>query len=126
MPNKRTSQRGKLAPNTKRDCNSVGECNVTSNCATETHNTTYGCAQATSDNGAQNNHSEMMIGREPKEEAAGKYPLLEEQFAETMMRSGVSITVTSLTDFLAFAIGGTTSIPALKSFCMYCGLGIVQ
>ena len=51
---------------------------------------------------------------------------IEDDIAEVMSHSGVSITITSLTDFIAFAIGGTTSIPALKSFCMFCGLGIIS
>ena len=32
----------------------------------------------------------------------------EEKFGKVLKRSGVAITVTSLTDFLAFAVGGTT------------------
>ena len=32
----------------------------------------------------------------------------EERFGLTLKRAGAAITVTSLTDFLAFAIGGTT------------------
>ncbi|TRY61569.1 hypothetical protein TCAL_14942 [Tigriopus californicus] len=48
-----------------------------------------------------------------------------EKFGETLQKAGVSITVTSLTDFLAFAIGASTLLPALKSFCMYCGIGIL-
>ena len=51
---------------------------------------------------------------------------IEDNIAEVMSHSGVSITITSLTDFIAFAIGGTTSIPALRSFCMFCGVGIVS
>ena len=47
------------------------------------------------------------------------------RLAKTMKNSGVAITVTSLTDFLAFAVGGTTTVPALESFCIFCGLGIV-
>ena len=31
-----------------------------------------------------------------------------ERFGMTMRRAGVAITITSLTDFLAFAVGGTT------------------
>ena len=42
-----------------------------------------------------------------------------------MERSGVSISVTSLTDFLAFAVGATTVLPALRSFCIFCGVGIL-
>jgi Niemann-Pick C1 protein len=37
----------------------------------------------------------------------------------------VAITITSLTDVLAFAIGGTTVLPALQSFCLYAAVGIV-
>ena len=30
-----------------------------------------------------------------------------------------------MTDILAFAIGGTTVLPALQSFCLYASVGIV-
>ena len=43
----------------------------------------------------------------------------------TMRRAGVAITVTSLTDFMVFAIGSTTVLPALMSFCLWCGVGIL-
>ena len=43
----------------------------------------------------------------------------------TMRRAGVAITVTSLTDFMVFAIGSTTVLPALRSFCLWCGVGIL-
>ena len=43
----------------------------------------------------------------------------------TMRRAGVAITVTSLTDFMVFAIGSTTVLPALRSFCVWCGVGIL-
>eukprot|EP00794_Sanderia_malayensis_P009125 gene9125-10098_t len=45
--------------------------------------------------------------------------------AETMKQAGLSITVTSFTDFIAFAIGATTLLPALRSFCVYCGCAIL-
>ena len=48
-----------------------------------------------------------------------------DKLARTLTNSGVAITVTSLTDLLAFAIGGTTTVPALKSFCLFCGFGIL-
>ena len=38
--------------------------------------------------------------------------------------AGVSITITSLTDFAAFAISATTSLPALSSFCVYAAFGV--
>ena len=43
----------------------------------------------------------------------------------TMRRAGVAITVTSLTDFMVFAIGATTTLPALMSFCLWCAVGIL-
>jgi len=46
------------------------------------------------------------------------------QMGEAMSRAGTAITITSLTDFLAFMIGGTTILPALRSFCIFCGVGI--
>lgn len=42
-----------------------------------------------------------------------------------LKHAGCSITITSLTDFLAFMIGATTILPALKSFCIYAGIGIL-
>ncbi|KAG7164111.1 NPC1-like intracellular cholesterol transporter 1-like, partial [Homarus americanus] len=42
-----------------------------------------------------------------------------------LRHAGVAITVTSLTDFAAFAIGSSTVLPALRSFCIYSALGIV-
>ena len=43
----------------------------------------------------------------------------------TMRRAGVAITVTSFTDFMVFAIGSTTVLPALRSFCVWCAVGIL-
>ena len=66
-----------------------------------------------------------------------------EVISETLSRSGVAITVTSLTDILAFGVGASTVsnkllmsakstksfifqvLPALKSFCIFCGVGIL-
>lgn len=39
--------------------------------------------------------------------------------------AGVSITVTSITDFVAFMISSTTALPALSSFCVYSALGVL-
>eukprot|EP00092_Neocalanus_flemingeri_P008175 GFUD01008815.1.p1 GENE.GFUD01008815.1~~GFUD01008815.1.p1 ORF type:complete len:989 (+),score=163.46 GFUD01008815.1:223-3189(+) len=49
----------------------------------------------------------------------------DERFGLTLRRAGAAITVTSLTDFLAFAIGGTTVLPALQSFCIFCAVGLI-
>ncbi|CAG0922226.1 unnamed protein product, partial [Notodromas monacha] len=42
----------------------------------------------------------------------------------TMRKAGLAITVTSLTDFAAFAIGASTSLPALSGFCIYAAVGV--
>ncbi|XP_071952393.1 patched domain-containing protein 3-like [Antedon mediterranea] len=47
------------------------------------------------------------------------------QCALALQHAGVSITVTSVTDFCAFVIGATTILPALRSFCIFCGIGII-
>jgi len=44
---------------------------------------------------------------------------------QAMSHAGVSITVTSMTDFVAFGISTTTSLPALSSFCFYASTGIL-
>ena len=48
-----------------------------------------------------------------------------ERFGLTMRHAGVAVTITSLTDFLAFLTGATTVIPALASFCIYSAFGIL-
>ena len=42
----------------------------------------------------------------------------------TMKHAGVSITITSLTDILAFFVGGLTYFPAFKSFCIAAAIAI--
>eukprot|EP00095_Tigriopus_kingsejongensis_P001088 maker-scaffold193_size270907-snap-gene-0.15 protein:Tk01088 transcript:maker-scaffold193_size270907-snap-gene-0.15-mRNA-1 annotation:"hypothetical protein DAPPUDRAFT_306990" len=51
-------------------------------------------------------------------------PLID-KFGATMQHAGVAITITSITDVIAFGIGGSTVIPALKSFCLYASVGII-
>ena len=48
-----------------------------------------------------------------------------EKFGLTMKHAGVAITITSVTDLLAFAIGASTAIPSLTSFCIYATFGIL-
>ena len=50
---------------------------------------------------------------------------LVERFGIVMMHSGVAITITSITDVAAFALGATTILPALKSFCLFASVGII-
>ncbi len=44
----------------------------------------------------------------------------------TMKHAGVSITVTSLTDMAAFLIGSTTLLPILRTFCLFCAMGVLM
>eukprot|EP00090_Calanus_glacialis_P005513 TRINITY_DN14271_c0_g1_i1.p1 TRINITY_DN14271_c0_g1~~TRINITY_DN14271_c0_g1_i1.p1 ORF type:complete len:913 (+),score=178.94 TRINITY_DN14271_c0_g1_i1:65-2740(+) len=48
-----------------------------------------------------------------------------DRMGATMSHAGVAITITSITDFIAFGIGATTVLPALRSFCMYAAIGIM-
>ncbi|XP_060594980.1 NPC intracellular cholesterol transporter 1-like isoform X2 [Ruditapes philippinarum] len=50
---------------------------------------------------------------------------IEERIAITMQHAGVSVTVTSFSDLVAFACGISTQMPVLKSFCIYCSIGIL-
>jgi predicted RND superfamily exporter protein len=45
--------------------------------------------------------------------------------AKSLARAGASITVTSLTDLVAFAISSTSSLPALSSFCAFASINIL-
>ncbi|KAG7160185.1 NPC intracellular cholesterol transporter 1-like 1 [Homarus americanus] len=51
---------------------------------------------------------------------------LDERIGCALKHAGVSITVTSVTDFVAFAVGSTTVLPALRSFCIYAAVGIAS
>jgi len=44
----------------------------------------------------------------------------------TLQHAGVSITVTSLTDVLAFGVGAVTAMPGLQSFCVCTALGLAS
>ncbi|GMH35244.1 hypothetical protein BSKO_03112 [Bryopsis sp. KO-2023] len=49
---------------------------------------------------------------------------LEFLFRRTMETSGVSITITSITNLVAFMLGALSSLPAVRWFCMYSGVSI--
>ncbi|CAB9519756.1 Pick C1-like protein 1 [Seminavis robusta] len=49
---------------------------------------------------------------------------LVERCARGLSRAGASITVTSMTDLVAFAISSTSALPALASFCAYASISI--
>ncbi|CAM9760685.1 unnamed protein product, partial [Choristocarpus tenellus] len=48
-----------------------------------------------------------------------------ERVGKALARVGLSISYTSLTDFLAFMLGSTTSLPAVEYFCFYAGTAIL-
>ncbi|KAJ8305936.1 hypothetical protein KUTeg_016481 [Tegillarca granosa] len=50
---------------------------------------------------------------------------LPDRIALALKHAGVSVTVTSITDIVAFAIGASTVIPGLSAFCIYAALGIL-
>lgn len=45
--------------------------------------------------------------------------------ARALARAGASITVTSMTDLVAFGISASSALPALASFCAYASFGIL-
>ena len=47
-----------------------------------------------------------------------------EKLAETMRVSGVGITITTLTDLLAFGCGATSSFISVRNFCIYTGMSL--
>jgi hypothetical protein len=46
---------------------------------------------------------------------------LADRFGLSMKHAGVAITITSVTDLMAFGIGASTVLPALRSFCLFAG-----
>lgn len=50
---------------------------------------------------------------------------LPERIGKTLEKAGASITITSLTDIIAFLVGGTTVLPSLKSFCIFAAFCIL-
>ena len=42
-----------------------------------------------------------------------------------MQLAGVSILITSVTDCVAFLVSGMSRLPALKSFCIFAGVGVI-
>uniref|UniRef100_A0A1I7Y8Y4 SSD domain-containing protein n=1 Tax=Steinernema glaseri TaxID=37863 RepID=A0A1I7Y8Y4_9BILA len=54
-----------------------------------------------------------------------KEDTLETRIAETMEEAGPSITLTSLTNGLSFAVGALASTPAIRLFCIYTAVGVL-
>ncbi|KAF2904389.1 hypothetical protein ILUMI_01779 [Ignelater luminosus] len=50
---------------------------------------------------------------------------LEQKIGYMLKHAGVSITVTTVTDVMAFLIGASTILPCLGSFCLYAATGVL-
>lgn len=50
---------------------------------------------------------------------------LHERVGIMLKHAGVSITVTTATDVLAFVVGSTTVLPSLQSYCLYTAIGVL-
>merc|ERR1719162_753608 len=48
----------------------------------------------------------------------------EQRVIKAITKAGTSIAVTSTTDMVAFAAGCTSSLPALRDFCIFAAIGI--
>ncbi|CAM9869991.1 unnamed protein product, partial [Chrysoparadoxa australica] len=51
---------------------------------------------------------------------------LDIRMADALSHAGVSVTVTSITDLVAFMVSSSSSLPALESFCVYAAMGILM
>ena len=49
---------------------------------------------------------------------------LEEKFAKAMAKSGMAITITSVTDLFVFGIGSSSDLPIMSGFSLYAAVGI--
>nr|CAI5819257.1 unnamed protein product [Callosobruchus analis] len=49
-----------------------------------------------------------------------------EKVGMMLKHAGVSISITSLTDVIAFLIGSSTILPSLESFCIYAAVGVLM
>ena len=50
---------------------------------------------------------------------------VEDRMRKLMETAGISITVTSVTDFAAFMLGSISSLPAIRYFCLFAGIAII-
>ena len=55
----------------------------------------------------------------------GNLETTEETFGKVMKHAGVSVSITSLTSIVSFAVCGITVIPGISSFCVGCSIGLV-
>lgn len=68
----------------------------------------------------------VIIAAYRKVSDSSKETTLEENIARTMQKAGASITITSLTDIIAFLVGSFTILPSLRSFCIFGAMCILM
>ena len=51
---------------------------------------------------------------------------VKDRVREGMIHAGSSVTITSITNAIAFFLGCSSSLEALSSFCLFAGLGILM
>eukprot|EP00092_Neocalanus_flemingeri_P063022 GFUD01076156.1.p1 GENE.GFUD01076156.1~~GFUD01076156.1.p1 ORF type:complete len:598 (-),score=161.58 GFUD01076156.1:7-1800(-) len=61
-----------------------------------------------------------------KSSYSGDLPPVSKLIGAALKHAGVSITVTSVTDVLAFGVGAVTAMPGLQSFCVCTALGLAS
>jgi len=57
---------------------------------------------------------------------SGQQPPVADLLGAALKHAGVSITVTSVTDVLAFGVGAVTAMPGLQSFCVCTAIGLAS
>ena len=51
---------------------------------------------------------------------------IDERVGEGLSKIGTSVTLASLSEFLAFMLGSLTRMPAVQAFCLYAGIAIIM
>eukprot|EP00937_MAST-01D_sp_MAST-1D-sp2_P004603 g4603.t1 len=64
------------------------------------------------------------LGAQPRA-ATGNVDAVAKRVGGALAVAGGSITLTSCTDFVAFAVGATTVIPALRAFCLFAAVAVL-
>nr|XP_033338744.1 NPC intracellular cholesterol transporter 1-like isoform X2 [Megalopta genalis] len=75
--------------------------------------------------GVDDNFLIMASWKEVHAHESNRKKPLEERIALMLGHAGSAITITSLTDVVAFVIGASTILPSLQSFCIYAAVGVL-
>ncbi|XP_076246094.1 patched domain-containing protein 3 isoform X2 [Calliopsis andreniformis] len=75
--------------------------------------------------GVDDNFLIMASWKEIHSEKSNRNKPLEERIALMLGHAGSAISITSLTDVVAFIIGASTILPSLQSFCIYASIGVL-